>query len=243
MKENKITRQAKSNFLSGKSFYIALSITLIVLGTIIFFGVKSSMDNLKENNEQQIEQNNNVVPPVVDDDWSTLKEAPVAKPQTDVKKNEEVSSKKVESTKPASNAPMINGFIYPVRGAIQNDYSGENLYKSKTLDEWVMHTGVDIASKVGTPVKASSNGKVISVWDDEQWGGCVKIQHANNIVSHYYNLKSGVNVSKNQEVKLGDVIGAVGTSAIIESAEEPHLHFAIQKDGNWVNPKNYLPKI
>lgn len=243
MKDNKITRQEKPSFLSGKSFYIALSVSLVVLGGIVFFGINSSMNNLKNNNEKQIEQNANVIPPAVEDDWSISKEAPVAKQQTDVKKDEGTSSKPATTSTASTAAPSVNGYIYPIRGTIQNGYSGEDLYKSKTLDEWVMHTGIDIAAKVGTPVKASANGKVVSVWDDEQWGGCIKIQHENNVVSYYYNLKPAVNVSKNQQVKLGDVVGAVGTSAMIESLEEPHLHFAIQKDGNWVDPKNFLPKI
>ena len=47
-------------------------------------------------------------------------------------------------------------------------------------------------------------------------------------------------VKAGDSVKAGDVIGAVGDTAILESADKPHLHFQVFKDGTPVDPADFL---
>lgn len=236
MKEFKVSREAdkksQKGFFSGKGFYIALSLSIVAVGAAAWIGVSSTMSKLKRDNE-------NVTPApsaVTDHDteWSIPQDHQANTPASDVDKSPESSSPSTSS----DSAPAAQGFIMPLKGEIINQYSGDKVVKSKTLNEWVMHTGIDIKADASTPVKAVSGGTVIEVKNDSMWGACVVIEHSNGVESHYYNLKSAVNVKKNQAVKLGDVIGSVGDTAEIERAEGSHLHFAMKQNGNWIDPKS-----
>lgn len=235
MKNSKITRDgSKTGFFSGKGFYIALAVSLVAVGGAAWIGINSSLDKLNDNNSLNLDNTpSQVAEP--NTEWGLPSEQEAAKPQSDVPANENNSASSENN-----NSNAAQSFIMPLKGSILNPYSGDKVVKSKTLDQWEMHTGIDIAAKVSTPVKAVSAGKVIEIKNDSMWGACVIIEHPNGYESHYYNLKSAVNVKKNQTVKLGDVIGSVGTSAEIERAEESHLHFAMKQNSKWVDPMSLL---
>jgi murein DD-endopeptidase MepM/ murein hydrolase activator NlpD len=89
------------------------------------------------------------------------------------------------------------------------------------------HNGVDLASSIGTPVKASAKGTVISAKSSGYNGGygeMIIISHAGNIQTVYGHL-SAVNVSVGQVVSQGEVIGAVGNTG---KSTGPHLHFEVR---------------
>lgn len=233
MKNHKGVRAKKSSFFSGKGFYIALAVSLVAVGGAAWLGLNSAINKLDSDNNIDIDNIPSQIG-MVEDEWDMPREQ-VTAPKTDVTVEEKVADEeKQEAEEP--QAPVKQGFIMPLSGKIIAPYSGDKVVKSKTLDEWVMHTGIDISAPESTPVKAVSAGKVKSVYNDDMWGACVVIEHADSVESHYYNLKSAVNVKVNQQVKLGDVIGSVGKTAEIEQAEESHLHFGIKKNGAWVDP-------
>lgn len=229
MKKTKIGKAGSVAFFSGKGFYVALAVSLIAIGGAAWLGLNSAMNKLKEDNTMDLGNTPSVVEDQ-EDEWE-LPPKQVVKPQSDVADT---------ASQVTSTATTQEGYILPLKGEVLNAYSGDKVVKSKTLDEWVMHTGVDIKAAVSTPVKAIAAGVVKEVKNDDMWGTCVVIDHKNGYVSYYCNLKSAVNVKVNQEVKLGDVIGAVGETAEIEQAEEPHLHFAVQKNGEWIDPLSII---
>ncbi len=230
MKKTHIGSTKTQRFFSGKGFYIALALSLAAVGGAAWLGVNSAMDKLEApppdlSNNTQIEEPS---------EW-TLPQTPAEVKQEDVKAD--TSSAVVEEQ---ANTSVVQGYILPLKGSVLNAYSGDKVVKSKTLDDWLMHTGMDIAAKVSTPVKSMSGGKVKEITNDSLWGTTVTIEHANGIMSYYANLKSAVNVKANQTVKMGDVIGAVGETCDIERAEESHLHFGVKKDGEWVDPMSVI---
>lgn len=102
----------------------------------------------------------------------------------------------------------------------------------------MMHNGVDFAAKMGTPVIATADGRVIKKTFKEQGKGhgrYIAIQHDNVYVSVYTQL-SKFNVEVGDEVKQGDVIGYVGSSGL---STGPHLHYEVHKNGERVNPADY----
>lgn len=228
MKDYKVERNEKPSFFSGKGFYIALALSIVAVGGAAWIGVNSSLDNLSKSNEDAAQTPSQVVE---QKEWDIPAEE-TAKPQSEVPAPPKVEEK--------AQKPVQQGFIMPLKGDVINPFSGDKVVKSKTLDEWIMHTGIDIGAKEQTPVKAVNSGTVIEVKNDDMWGGCVVIAHSNGVESYYYNLKSAISVKKNQVVKLGDVIGVVGNTAQIEQAEESHLHFAVKKNGEWVDPASIL---
>jgi murein DD-endopeptidase MepM/ murein hydrolase activator NlpD len=102
------------------------------------------------------------------------------------------------------------------------------------LHEFRPHVGVDLAADYGTPVKAVADGKVqTSGWGGEL-GNSIRIEHQNGMVSIYGHLEKIMpNVKPGAYVSVGQVIGLVGSTGL---STGPHLHFALEKNGAFVNP-------
>ena len=96
------------------------------------------------------------------------------------------------------------------------------------------HLGVDLVAQYGTPVKAVADGKVESAGWQGELGNCVRIEHGNGTTSIYGHLsRISPDTRANGYVKMGQVIGWVGSTGL---STGPHLHFAMEKQGNFVNP-------
>lgn len=105
------------------------------------------------------------------------------------------------------------------------------IYKNKR-----MHRGVDFRAPAGTPVMATSDGKVIKAGETYGYGIRIIIQHDDSYQTLYAQLSS-LDVEEGQEVKKGEVIGKVGSSGL---STAPHLHYEVRKDGKVEDPEKYL---
>ena len=141
------------------------------------------------------------------------------------------------------NEDVLPTFSLPVAGEIIIDYSDSVPVFSQTMNDYRTHLGVDIGAELGSEVLAVAGGTVTNVWNDPFMGTCITIEHSGNAISVYKNLdpdiKDGIIIGAS--VKAGDVIGAVGESAMNEIAEEPHLHYEMKINGKHVDPKEHLP--
>lgn len=124
-------------------------------------------------------------------------------------------------------------FIWPTKGVITLEF-GES-----DLPYQPFHTGIDIAGKAGDPIAAFIKGTVIYA-DEISWGygKHIIIDNGNNISSLYGHL-SKIYVTKGQEVKQGQTIGAEGSTGW---STGPHLHFQTDVYGIPVNPRIFLGK-
>jgi murein DD-endopeptidase MepM/ murein hydrolase activator NlpD len=109
------------------------------------------------------------------------------------------------------------------------------------MQDWRTHDGVDIATELGAQVKALTNGTVSAIYDDDLYGTTIVIRHRGGLESVYCNLAATPTVSVGDQVVVGQVIGAVGDTALCETGEVCHLHFAMRRDGESVDPTDYLP--
>lgn len=134
-------------------------------------------------------------------------------------------------------------FTWPVKGLLQRDFSLEALAYDETMNDWRTHSGIDIAAELGTQVLATAAGTVVAVYKDDLMGTTVSIDHGNGLTSTYANLAASPTVELGGTVNTGDVIGAVGSTAIAESIHAAHLHFELSKDGEAVDPVSYLPEL
>ncbi len=100
-----------------------------------------------------------------------------------------------------------------------------------------MHKGIDISGKLGTPIIASKDGRVIYTGTRGGYGKTVMLEHDKNFVTLYAHLSS-IKVVNGDIVKQGDVIGYMGSTG---KSTGSHLHFEIQKDGKARNPLFFLP--
>lgn len=116
--------------------------------------------------------------------------------------------------------------------------SGFGMRMHPVLKEKRMHLGVDFAAPEGTPIRATADGKII-VLDkgkpNEGYGMRIEIQHG-EVYKTLYAHMSGFNVSLNQEVKKGEIIGYVGSTG---ASKANHLHYEVLKNGKRVDPANY----
>ena len=133
-------------------------------------------------------------------------------------------------------------FVLPVTGEISIDFSDTVPVFSQTMNDYRTHLGVDIKASLGSDVIAVADGTVTNVWEDPFMGTCVSIEHSGNAVSIYKNLDPTVkeNIIIGASVKGGDIIGAIGESAMNEIAEEPHLHYELKVDNKNVDPKGFF---
>ncbi len=127
----------------------------------------------------------------------------------------------------------------PLSGTVIKGFSSSPLY-SVTLDDWRSHEAVDISGAEGDGVFAIEGGTVTAVGRDMLLGVYIRINHNNGMESIYANLHTETTVTEGQAVEAGHQLGYVGKTAVLEQAEDEHLHFELIKDGKKVNPKEYI---
>ena len=148
------------------------------------------------------------------------------------------------STAPATDAPEPTAGKLatqaPVKGEVLSGYAMEVLSYNQTTRDWRVHNGVDFAAPEGTAVVAAADGQVYTVYEDDQMGMTVVIRHEGGYTTRYSSLDPSVSVSAGQAVTMGQTIGAVGTSALMENALGHHVHFAVSRNDESVDPMDFL---
>jgi murein DD-endopeptidase MepM/ murein hydrolase activator NlpD len=126
-------------------------------------------------------------------------------------------------------------FNWPVR----NFYftSGFGMREHPISGTWHMHTGVDLANSIGTPVLAAGAGRVVHVEDQTtNYGKMIIIDHGNGYRTLYGHLNSFA-VSWGDYVSVGTRIGGMGTTG---RSTGPHLHFSVFRGSQPVDPLSQL---
>ena len=133
-------------------------------------------------------------------------------------------------------------FVLPVSGAMTKSHDLTLQVFSNTMQDWRVHNGIDIAATAGSPVYAAADGTVSAIWEDVSYGTCISLTHSGECITYYKNLNpilaEGITVGT--EVEQGQVIAAVGESAMVEIGEEPHLHFEMTVGDLMVDPLEYF---
>lgn len=128
----------------------------------------------------------------------------------------------------------------PLEGQTVAEYAMECLSYNETTRDWRVHAGVDLAAEAGTAVTAAADGEVYTVYEDAEMGMTVVIRHDGGYTTHYASLAEGVPVKAGDKVKLGQTIGFVGSTALMESALGEHVCFRVTCDGETVDPADFL---
>jgi murein DD-endopeptidase MepM/ murein hydrolase activator NlpD len=126
--------------------------------------------------------------------------------------------------------------LWPVHGQITGGF-GERM--DPLSGEEAVHNGIDISAPKGTAVEASGDGVVLEAGRHESgYGNEIILDHGNGIKTKYAHL-SEVYVVAGEEVRQGEVIGAVGMTG---RSTGPHLHYEVMVGQLHVNPSRYLSK-
>ena len=237
MDEKKPFANRMEAFFAGKGFYIVLTLCVAVIG-VSAWSMFSGGEVLPDESDVSVSVAN------MDEDIITetmVKPTPVPSASPVPTAAPENEAPCVEEAENEASAAAADYYIYPVTGEIDVGYSMAALTFNQTMRDWRTHDGLDIAAEVGTQVKAAANGRVTAIEHDDLFGTTVTIAHQNGLESVYSNLADTPTVSVGDSVGVSQVIGAVGTSALCETGQVAHLHFAMRCNGESVDPMEYLP--
>ena len=201
--------------VSGKGYYIALVLCAVAIGISGFLyyrnGDKPQDPNLGSN------------PTVNRDDQSALATDP---------------------TNPGMEGPTnpvgLQKTMYPVTGQTVAVYAMDSLTYNETTRDWRVHNGVDIAAEEGAEVCAAADGIVYTTYQDDSMGMTVVIRHDGGYTTQYSSLAEELQVSAGDSVKLGQAIGCVGSTALVETAIGPHVHFSVTYRDEQMDPAEFL---
>lgn len=123
----------------------------------------------------------------------------------------------------------------PVVGEVEFT-SGFGVRSDPFLGRPAMHTGLDFRAASGDPVRVTAYGKVVSAGWSGGYGRMVEVDHGNGLSTRYGHL-SEINVRVGEVVKIGQVVGLVGSTG---RSTGPHLHYETRIDGEAVDPQKFL---
>lgn len=242
MEDKKGFGKMSGKFLGGKAFYMVLLLGAGLIATTAWL-LTAGSEKKTETAVEEVKVTASAVEPKVrkqpeDETVETMRkteEQEVIRPVAPEVKTEPPAAETV-------NESADNYFVWPVTGTLERGYSMETLSYDKTMSDWRTHAGWDIAAEPGARVRSVANGTVESIREDDLYGTVAVISHANGVKSVYAGLAETPEVGVGDWVSVGQVIGAVGNTALAEVGEVSHLHFEMKKNDAPADPSEWLPE-
>ena len=145
---------------------------------------------------------------------------------------QELNAQLSQEEQDIQNVKNTTTFIKPVEGTISSSYGRRDTATGNVPKD---HTGTDIAAPMGTKIKSATEGEVVLVSEEGDYGKHIKVQigEVSIIYAHCNQLyvKQGDIVTQGQEIA---EVGSTGNST------GPHLHFEIRYSERTVNPQSIL---
>ena len=250
--DNRGKRQASSIF-GGMGFYIALLVCVVAAGVVGYFALLNNEPELDNEPAQNVGQTDpgpaqSVTAPEETPARPVISDVPVAVERPPVQTAVEPEPEPVSGDEPAlptageepSIAEEPMAVVSPLAGETVAVFSVEQLTYDATLGDWRTHDGIDIQAAAGAVVAATAAGTVLSVEEDGRLGTTVVVDHHNGYVTTYASLQPETAVLAGDTVSAGAVIGTVGNTSLSEAGLGAHLHFSVTKDGNAIDPVEFL---
>ncbi len=215
------------------NLYVALVVILMVVAVIA--ALAGSLSRIAKEREELLG---------IDTTGADVLENPEESETEDVfkpSKNEETDEPNETETE-KTEAEVLPNFINPTNGKLVKDYSMDVPVFSVTMEDYRTHNGIDIYVDSGERVLASAAGTVKEIWEDAMMGTCMSISHSGGAETIYKNLSPEIpeGITVGAKVSEGTFIAVGGESALIEVSEEPHVHFEMKVNGEYVNPCDYI---
>lgn len=231
-------------YFDGTGAYIALFLVVTAIAVAGYWSLIPHETASKPVAEPEPEPTPSVLAPVVTQEPEPVPvETPTPEPEPEPAAPVQAAVTLPLPEEPVDLTPVAPVLVvHPLVGETVAAFSMDALQYSETMGDWRTHDGIDIAADAGTPVCAASSGTVLDVRDDDLMGTTVVITHDDGFDTLYANLQAEPTVLVGDYVTAGQVIGSVGRTALSESAQPTHLHFGVTKDGEFVDPAEYLKK-
>ncbi|MBE6636241.1 MAG: M23 family metallopeptidase [Ruminococcaceae bacterium] len=234
--------------LIGRIVYIALTlmaVTILCVTMYTFFGGSREAATppvLTDTPDTKLPQNTDKPSPKPSDTENKPSDAETNKP-VDVTPSDpsDTEDAKPTDTPPAKDWTTLK-VMMPLNGTVTKRHDLVNAVFSVTMNDYRVHYGVDLSGNMGDDVLACAYGTVTLIGKDPFMGYSITIDHGDGLVSRYYNLaeEPADGIREGATVYAGQAIGSIGESAIVEIAEEPHLHFELELNGKPIDPLTLL---
>ncbi|WP_455233970.1 peptidoglycan DD-metalloendopeptidase family protein [Thiogranum longum] len=134
------------------------------------------------------------------------------------------------------DTPDTLRFALPVRGPVSSPFGLRRFFNEQPRKP---HSGLDLAADEGAPIRAPASGTIVDTGDFFFNGNTVFIDHGQGLVTMYCHM-SRVDVKAGQEIRAGEVIGAVGKTGRVTGA---HLHWSVSLNDARVDPMLFLDQL
>lgn len=233
-------RNNKQFGISGKGYYIALILCAAAIG---ISGYLYHQNNTRAEEVSLLETQEQVVPAGTEApaDQAVIATAPTEK-ATAPSGSGSASAPTAPTEQTPTKAPAARTLqtAPPVSGEEVFGYSMDCLSYNETTRDWRVHNGVDIAAPEGTQVCAAADGTVYTTYEDDSMGCTVVIRHEGGYTTRYSSLAQELSVKPGDQVTMGQVIGCVGSTALVETTMGSHIHFAVTYQDMPMDPAEFL---
>ena len=210
-----------SGSFSGKGYYIALILCAAAIGISGYL--------YYQNNNQNDPSLANPTVGIGDPDGNDV---PVVAPDP--------TKKPIQADTPTEPGKQVLKTGMPLSGQTVMEYAMDCLSYNPTTRDWRVHNGIDIAAEAGTAVCAAADGTVYTVYEDDTMGNTVVIRHEGGYVTTYASLDADISVAPGDTVTLGQTIGKVANTALLETEVGDHLHFCVTRNDKSMDPNEFL---
>jgi len=190
----------------------------------------AAWNNITDPNLIEVDQVLRVKPPPSTARVVTKPIEPIKPADSKASTDKKVATKKVEEKEVASAEPKADAVDPPIKLSWPA--------KGKVVEEFneAKNKGIDITGKMGEPIQAAADGKVVYAGNSLRgYGNLVIIKHDNTYLTAYAHNRTLV-VKEGENVRKGQRIAEMGDS----DANMVKLHFEVRMNGKPVNPMQYL---
>ena len=258
MSRIKFSKGRFARFISSKGFYSALALCLAGAGIATWMAIDRTINVIEHTSSQFLQEESvfTFFPELEEVELRVpdvpLENRPQPQPQPP-EPSEPLPSSSISSSyseeppeppeqseppeQPAVSPRLV--YVLPLRGDIVKPFSDGELVRNRALGDWRTHDGVDISGEKGADIMAAADGVIAEIRNDPLWGTVVIIDHADGHQTHYSGLASNVPVRQGESVSARQSIGQL-EGVPFEASRRTHLHFAVKRDGAWINPLDLI---
>lgn len=221
-------RRDKSAAVGLVIFFVAM---ITIVGAAIFTNYKGkSKEDLAKTEEEQPKTEEEKKEPAQITQGDSV-QAEITKPSNPI-----VETPVKEKSLSFSDTTTL---AWPIEGNVLMSYSMDQTIYFATLDQYKYNPALVIGGQVGQEVQAVEDGEVVEIKKEAETGTTVTI-HMGDGYHAIYGQLGEVYVEKGKRVAQGDIIGSLGEPTKYYSTEGCNLYFQLLKDGNPINPLEYL---
>lgn len=244
-----MNKNEKPSLLKGKGAAVGIVIcfvaVIVMVGAFTFNNYNKKLNQQLAKAEEQTEQltkekseattTNDIVLPEAESNTST---------ENDTEDKESTQGSAAENAETAGNTAEVyfseeSLLSWPASGAVLINYSMDKTVFFSTLEQYKYNPALIIGGEVGEMIGASAAGIVTNVEQSAQTGTTVTLDMGNGYSAVYGQLKE-VPLQVGDYVDAGQTVGYLSEPTKYYSVEGPNLYFEVLKDGEPVNPMDFM---